>query len=233
VTTAATKKPTVVQALAAVAADVREVRKDSRNSSQNFNFRGIDAVMNAVGPAFRSHDVLCLPVTEDVHYEPMPLSGGKTATRCVVRVRYVFHGPAGDTVDALVVGESFDMGDKATAKAYSVAYRTCLLQTLTIPTDDVDPDEQSYERDRHPEPEPMATPEQVAEFNAAKDELGEQQQASLRAWFHLHMIPKPEKATHAQIVEAITAARGLHSQGGTVEPDPEPDAEQETLEVGS
>jgi hypothetical protein len=68
----------------------------------------------------------------------------------------------------------------------------------------------------------MATPEQVAEFNAAKDELGEEQQASLRAWFHLHMIPKPEKATHAQIVEAITAARGLHSQGGTVEPDPEP-----------
>jgi hypothetical protein len=44
------------------------------------------------------------------------------------------------------VGEAFDMGDKATAKAMSVAYRTCLLQALTIPTDDPDPDESSYEQ---------------------------------------------------------------------------------------
>lgn len=138
--------PNIVQALAAVADDVRQVRKDTKNTAQNFSFRGIDSVLNAVGPAFRNHGVICVPITEEITYEPMPLASGKIASRCVVRVRYRFHGPLSDHIDAVVVGESFDMGDKATAKAYSVAYRTCLLQTLTIPTDDPDPDHDTFER---------------------------------------------------------------------------------------
>lgn len=138
--------PSIEECLAKVAEDVREVRKSGHNSSQNFNFRGIDAVVNAVGPAFRRHGVVCLPMVEDLRLEPMPLSGGKQATRVVVTVRYRFHGPNRDHLDAVSVGEAFDMGDKATAKAMSVAYRTCLLQALTIPTDDPDPDEQVYEQ---------------------------------------------------------------------------------------
>jgi hypothetical protein len=39
-----------------------------------------------------------------------------------------------------------DSGDKATAKAMSVAFRTALLQSLSLPTDEVDPDAHSYER---------------------------------------------------------------------------------------
>lgn len=138
--------PRIEEALALVAEDVREVRKTGTNTSQNFNFRGIDAVVNAVGPAFRRRGVVCLPLVEDIRMEPMPLSGGKQATRVLVTVRYRFHGPAGDHLDAVSVGEAFDMGDKATAKAMSVAYRTCLLQSLTIPTDDPDPDEHTYEQ---------------------------------------------------------------------------------------
>ena len=37
------------------------------------------------------------------------------------------------------VGEAFDAGDKATPKAMSVAYRTMLLQTLCLPTGEVEP----------------------------------------------------------------------------------------------
>lgn len=139
--------PTVIQALAAVADDVRAVRKQDRNDHQKFSFRGIDSVLNAVGPAFRAHGVVCLPVTEAVDLDTVMTTGGKASTRALVRVRYCFYGPAGDSVEAVVTGESWDMGDKAVPKAYSVAYRTALLQTLTIPTDEVDPDAQTYERD--------------------------------------------------------------------------------------
>jgi hypothetical protein len=38
------------------------------------------------------------------------------------------------------MGEAADAGDKATSKAHSVAYRTCLLQALSIPTHEPDPD---------------------------------------------------------------------------------------------
>lgn len=135
---------TVIQALAAVADDVRSVRKTEVNSHQKFNFRGIDSVLNAVGPAFRSHGVVCMPITESVDLDVVMTTGGKPSTRAMVKVTYRFYGPNGDHVDAVVTGESWDTGDKATAKAYSVAYRTALLQTLTIPTDEPDPDHSVY-----------------------------------------------------------------------------------------
>jgi hypothetical protein len=48
-----------------------------------------------------------------------------------------------------------DWGDKGTPKAMSVAFRTFLLQALTIPTDEAEPDAQVYERDRgQTEPDP-------------------------------------------------------------------------------
>jgi hypothetical protein len=63
-----------------------------------------------------------------------------------VKVTYTFIGVNGDTIKATVVGEAMDSGDKATAKAMSVAFRTALLQSLSLPTDEVDPDAHSYER---------------------------------------------------------------------------------------
>lgn len=59
---------TITAALAAVAAEVGAVRKDGRNQSQGFSFRGIDAVVNAVAPALRKHQVLG-PVPELVSLE--------------------------------------------------------------------------------------------------------------------------------------------------------------------
>jgi hypothetical protein len=72
-------------------------------------------------------------------------SGGTmNLIHCVVEYR--FTGPLGDSVEVTVAAESFDAGDKATAKAMSVALRTALLQTLLLPTDDPDPDATTYER---------------------------------------------------------------------------------------
>ena len=68
----------------------------------------------------------------------------------IVTVDYVFYGPAGDQITARVLGEAFDSGDKAGAKAMSVAFRTALLQALSLPTDESDPDHASYEREAAP-----------------------------------------------------------------------------------
>ena len=50
-------QPTVVEALSRIMRDVQSISKDSRNTQQNFNFRGVDAVVNAVGPVLREHVV--------------------------------------------------------------------------------------------------------------------------------------------------------------------------------
>ena len=141
-----TDTPTVHQALNKVMGEVQAVKKDSRNQAQRFNFRGIDAVMNAVGPALRKHGVVILPEDVEVHRSNGTTTSGKQTAEVVLKVTYRAYGPAGDSIHGRVAAEAMDLGDKAIAKAMSVAYRTFLLQALTIPTDEPDPESESYER---------------------------------------------------------------------------------------
>ena len=138
---------TAVQALSAVMADVQAVRKGERNAQQGFNFRGVDAVVNAVGPAFRTHGVVVGSEVLSHTFTEVEVGTKRTPMgHAMVTVRYRFYGPAGDFVEASAAAEAMDSGDKATAKAMSVAYRTALIQALALPTDEPDPDAESFER---------------------------------------------------------------------------------------
>jgi hypothetical protein len=138
---------TIVQSLNEVMKAVGAIAKSDRNSAQGFNFRGIDSVVNAVSPQLQKHGVVVMPSVEDYDYSNVEIGKNRTMMGHVkVKVTYTFVGPEGDAIKATVVGEAMDSGDKATAKAMSVAFRTALLQALCLPTDDVDPDAQSYER---------------------------------------------------------------------------------------
>lgn len=143
-------KPTIFELMSLAMADVQSVGKEGRNTQQNYNFRGIDAVINAVGPVFRKHGIVCVPHSVESHYRDVRTSQDKPSRECTLKVGYRFYGPSGDFIDAEVPGESMDFGDKGAPKAMSVAYRILLLQALCIPTDDPDPDTQSYERAAEP-----------------------------------------------------------------------------------
>jgi len=137
----------IAQALSEVMKAVGGIAKKDRNQSQGFNFRGIDSVVNAVSPQLQKFGVVVVPSVEDYEYATVEIGRNRTAMGHVrVRVRYTFVGPKGDAIAATVVGEAMDSGDKATAKAMSVAFRTALLQALCLPTDEPDPDASSYER---------------------------------------------------------------------------------------
>jgi hypothetical protein len=165
-------KPTVYEALAAVMTDVRAVGKEQRNTDQNYRFRGIDDVVNAVGPALRTHGVILLPELLDVSYRDVRTTRDKPAREVTVRVRYTFIGPAGDSsLPVVVPGESMDSGDKGTAKAMSVAMRIALLQALCLPTDEPDPDASTYERAYPTRPEPPAAAQQSEPADEARNDL--------------------------------------------------------------
>ena len=133
--------------LAKVMRSVDHVGKGDFNSHQKFSFRGIDGVLNAVGPALREHNVVVYPRLHDVAYEEVKTSGGKASTACRVVVDYVFASSDGSTVETRVAAESWDTGDKAMPKAMSVAMRTALIQTLSLPTDEPDPSSYTYTRE--------------------------------------------------------------------------------------
>lgn len=137
----------IAQAMSAIMKEVGAIAKKDKNTSQGFNFRGIDSVVNAVSPALQKHGVIVVPSVEDYEYATVEIGRNRTAMGHVkVKVTYTFIGGNGDAIKATVVGEAMDSGDKATAKAMSVAFRTALLQALALPTDEPDPDSQSYER---------------------------------------------------------------------------------------
>ena len=167
-----TVKPTVYEALSAVMAAVQAVKKDGRNTEQNYVFRGIDAVVNAVGPELRAHGVLVIPELLEVAYRDVLTSRGKPSRECTVQVRYRFYGPAGDYIDCTSPGEAMDFGDKGTAKAMSVAFRVALLQALCIPTDEPDADSHTYERARDDwQAAAPPTAEQTAVYDGLLQEL--------------------------------------------------------------
>lgn len=138
--------PNLVSALLAVMEDIGAVRKTERNTNQNYAFRGIDAVVNAASPAFRHHGVIVTPALQSIDYASVASKGGSMMTHVRVVVEYVFRHVSGETLAVTVPGESMDTGDKGTPKAMSVAFRIALLQALAMPTDEPDPDSQTYER---------------------------------------------------------------------------------------
>jgi len=170
-----TETGAIFTALAAVMKDCTAVAKRDRNEHQRFLFRGIDAVVNAVGPILRKHGVIVAPNVESVHYDLVQTSTGKPATACRVLVTYSFYAGDGSSIDTRVAAEAWDNGDKAAPKAMSVAFRTALLQALALPTDEPDPDSQTYERHAErlattPDDDPFYTapPTQPAKPMAAK-----------------------------------------------------------------
>ena len=113
---------TIMQRMLAVMQDVGAVRKGEKNAAQGFNFRGIDSVVNAVAPALKKNGVLVVPVLQTVEYAQVEVGKNRTPMlQCRVIVQYVFAAEDGTTLAATVAAEALDSGDKATAKAMSVA----------------------------------------------------------------------------------------------------------------
>ncbi|MBF6276998.1 ERF family protein [Nocardia nova] len=127
--------------------EVQFIEKGERNAQQGFSFRGIDSVLGAVGPALREHGVVIIPTAEHIELERYDTKKGGQMQGAIVRMRYTVYGPAGDSFTGAAYGQAADSGDKAVSKAQSVAYRTFLLQGLTVPTNEPDPDAYSHERE--------------------------------------------------------------------------------------
>lgn len=142
-----TVTPTIFHLLADAKRKIGAVGKNDKNVQQNFSFRGVDAVVNAIAPHFNELGIITIPEVLEERYETVTIGRNSTQMGHVnLRVKYTFYGPEGDSVTATVASESMDSGDKAVAKAMSVAYRIALLQVLNLPTTDPDPDSESYER---------------------------------------------------------------------------------------
>ena len=137
----------IYSAICGVMEDIGVVGKNDTNKQQGFKYRGIDSVMNALNPAMIKHKIFSVPEVLEQTREERTTAKGATLIYSVCKMRYRFYATDGSSVDAVVVGEGMDSGDKATNKAMSVAFKYACFQTFCIPTEDLmdDPDADSHE----------------------------------------------------------------------------------------
>lgn len=143
--------PAIYLAMACVMRDMQAVAKNQKNQIQGFNFRGIDDVLNALHPIFSDHGIFCLPSVEKLERKEMEKNSKGNANICThLTVRYRFTSATdGSFVEAVIIGEGTDYGDKSTAKAMSAAYKSCLIQAFLIPTRDIEDGDRDPTIDPH------------------------------------------------------------------------------------
>jgi len=139
--------PKIYAAICAVMEDVGAVTKSKRNTQgTGFMYRGIDDVMNALNPAMAKHKIFTVPeILEQIREERTSKAGGNL-TYSFCKIKYTFYAEDGSSVEAVVIGEAMDSGDKATNKSMSIAFKYACFQVFCIPTEEMlDPDAETHQ----------------------------------------------------------------------------------------
>ena len=155
----------VYEAIAAITDEMSKegITKDRKNQQQNYSFRGIDDVLNALSPILAKHRLNILPrCTERVCVERMTKNGGALFYVTVKSDFDFVSAVDGSKHTVTMYGEAMDSADKATNKAMSAAYKYAAIQAFCIPTEgDNDADATTHDiKPSSSKPDPVA-PERV------------------------------------------------------------------------
>lgn len=139
---ATSARPLIYKKMSDVMREIGAIGKDQKNQAQGFKFRGIDQFVNALYPALTRNGVFMAPraLRHDQEIKEVVRSNGKPGVdkHVSIMMEYTFYAEDGSSV---IVGpvpaEGLDSGDKATNKALSAALKYALIQTFSIPTEDM------------------------------------------------------------------------------------------------
>ena len=150
----------VYKAINAVQADLAKegITKNRKNQAQNYNFRGIDDVYNALSPLLAKHGLCILPRILMRTCDERQTKNGGSMFYVTVEAEFDFVCASdGSKHIVRTFGEAMDSADKATNKAMSAAYKYAAFQAFAIPT------EGDNDADAHtPKPAPKQQPPRQA-----------------------------------------------------------------------
>lgn len=157
------------EALSLAKTRIGTIGKEDKNKDLGYAFRGIDAIVNRVGPIFAELGIIVAPIHRLISSDEVVAKSGAKGYRVVIESTWTFsihhdrivdnaparneaarpgiRFPETSSITAQTLGESIDYSDKALNQAQTQSFKNALAQVLTIPTGESDPDE--------------ATPEQV------------------------------------------------------------------------
>lgn len=132
----------IFKKMSQVMTEIGSIGKDQKNQAQGFKFRGIDQFVNSLYPALTKHGVFMAPrcVSETHELKEVTRGSGKQGIdkHVTILMEYDFFAEDGSKVTVgPIPAEGLDSGDKATNKALSAALKYALIQTFSIPTEDM------------------------------------------------------------------------------------------------
>lgn len=127
----------VLELITAVATELKAIGKDGVNSMQKFNYRRYEDLVDSLAPLLIKHKLVIYPVRKTVQTYAHNKADGKINYQSVVAVTYRFIAVEDAAyIDVEVAGEGMDSGDKATPKAFTMAWKTAMSQTFQIRFED-------------------------------------------------------------------------------------------------
>ena len=160
---------TIFKALNAVQSRLAQkgIGKNQRNDFDKYNYRGIDAVLNALAPVLSECGVLILPHVTAKEIAQVTTQKGGTMAHATLLVAYSLYDAEGDSITLPVYGEAIDRGDKAINKAMTAAYKNLVFQAFCIPLVGDYADSESHELTAPEKPQPTITQDQEMELAGA------------------------------------------------------------------
>lgn len=126
----------IYEAICNVMSEIGAIGKTSK-STQGYNYRGIDSVMNALNPALIKNRICIVPeILEHTREERQTAKGG-LLIYSICKIKYHFIADDGSQIECTVMGEGMDSSDKSSNKAMSNAFKYACFQTFCIPTEEM------------------------------------------------------------------------------------------------
>ena len=146
------------------------IEKAQSNKFDNYKFRGIDDIYNALSPLLARNKLCILPRIINRTCEERKSQKGGPLFYITIDAEFDFVAASdGSTHTVKMIGEAMDRSDKATNKAMSAAYKYACFQTFCIPTEgDNDADFTTHEvkeksqktaKKEQPKPKPVQKPQ--------------------------------------------------------------------------
>ena len=174
----------IYQSITKIMEEVPSIGKNQKNKTQNFMYRGIDDVMNALQPLLAKYKVFIVPEILEQTREERTTKNGSGLIYSICKIKYKFYAEDGSSIEATTIGEGMDSGDKATNKAMAIAMKYALFQVFCIPTEEMkDPDSET------PEPStPKKTVKKDLKTDISEDKISDTYIKAFKMWIQNHKI---------------------------------------------
>lgn len=130
------------QKISLIIKELGAIKKERKNQKQNWNFRGIDDVLNSLNPLLAKHGVHIRPIDATIFkHDQVKSRSGSDGYHNITFYTFRIEAEDGSYRDARAIGECIDFGDKSIGKSASYAFKNMCFQTFCIATEDIqDPD---------------------------------------------------------------------------------------------